>query len=171
MDYFGHKLKVIGVGTVILPRKRRQTRLDRTPTTLSALRSALWPDEERRRFAALQTSRQSKVAATAAESLTPGEVEWLKKHYGSEFKFLQSHGLSIYKDEDREEGRAILRAIVFNDDDEAGEDEEDSDVFDPEQHSADDKFSQEGLDWIEAHYGNSTHSMLCYGLKVSRRGL
>jgi hypothetical protein len=77
---------------------------------------ALWPDSERQRFAALQASRQTR--ATASGPLTSAEKAWLKTYYGNEFKFLRDHGLSIFKDEDREEGRTILRAIMSNDDDE-----------------------------------------------------
>ncbi|KAK6515881.1 hypothetical protein TWF281_004472 [Arthrobotrys megalospora] len=40
-----------------------------------------------------------------------GEKTWLKKHYGGEFHFLNKHGLKIHKEEDREEGRKILRAL------------------------------------------------------------
>jgi hypothetical protein len=39
---------------------------------------------------------------------TEAEKQWLKKHYGNEFKFLGTLGLSIYKEEDREEGRQII---------------------------------------------------------------
>ena len=75
---------------------------------------AFWPDSERQRFAALQASRQTQT--TASGPLTRAEKAWLKTHYGNEFKFLRVYGLSIYKDEDREEGRTILRAMMSNDD-------------------------------------------------------
>ena len=42
------------------------------------------------------------------------EKAFIKKHFKSEYNFLLTHGLSIYKDEDREEGRAILRALMQN---------------------------------------------------------
>lgn len=74
---------------------------------------AFWPDSERQRFAALPASRQTQ--ATASEPLTLAEKAWVKTHYGSEFKFLRVYGLSIFKDEDREEGRIILRAIMSDD--------------------------------------------------------
>ena len=48
---------------------------------------------------------------------TAAEKAWLKKHYGGEFHFLAVYGLSIYKEEDREEGRGIARAMMANDDD------------------------------------------------------
>ncbi|KAH7161592.1 hypothetical protein EDB81DRAFT_756112 [Dactylonectria macrodidyma] len=112
-----------------------------------------------------KASRQSNAATTATESLTPDEKAWLRKHYRNEFKFLQSYALSIHNEEDREEGRVIMRAMVSNDEDDVSEDEEDSDEFNPEHHFADHKFSEKVLDWIEAYYGNSMHFMLCYGLK------
>lgn len=46
---------------------------------------------------------------------TGTEKQWLKKNWGSEFKFLQAYGLKIYNDEDREEGRAIVRAFMEHD--------------------------------------------------------
>lgn len=46
---------------------------------------------------------------------TPAEKEWLEKHWGGEYKFLQSYLLSIYKEEDRAEGRAIVRAMMKHD--------------------------------------------------------
>lgn len=79
---------------------------------------AFWPESERQRFAALQASRQ--IPATASGPLTSAEKTWLKTHYRTEFNFLRVHGLSIFKDEDREEGRTILRAIMSDDSDEPG---------------------------------------------------
>lgn len=64
---------------------------------------AFWPAEERQRF-------------ESTRSFTSAERAWVKKHFGNEFKFLQTYGLSIYKDEDREEGRAIVRTLMSNDD-------------------------------------------------------
>lgn len=43
---------------------------------------------------------------------TTEEKEWLKVHYGGEFHFLKAHGLNIYKDDHREEGRYIVRALM-----------------------------------------------------------
>jgi len=47
---------------------------------------------------------------------TPEEEKWLKKNYGSEYKFLRAHRLSIYKEEDRDGGRAIARTLIRHDD-------------------------------------------------------
>lgn len=46
---------------------------------------------------------------------TQAEKQWLKDHWDGEFKFLRAYGLSIYKEEDREEGRAIARAMIKGD--------------------------------------------------------
>ncbi|KAL8294586.1 hypothetical protein RB597_007782 [Gaeumannomyces tritici] len=43
---------------------------------------------------------------------TAEEKAWLKREWGSEFKLLRTYGLSIYKDEDREEGKVIARAMM-----------------------------------------------------------
>ncbi|KAH7375178.1 hypothetical protein B0T11DRAFT_323239 [Plectosphaerella cucumerina] len=47
--------------------------------------------------------------------LTAEEKAWLNKHYGGEFHFLHSYGLSIHKEEDREEGRRIVRGLISAD--------------------------------------------------------
>ena len=65
--------------------------------------------------------------------------------------------MSIYKDEDREEGRAILRALMANDD--SAEDP------DPEIHMADYHFTERQLDFIRKGYGNTMLFMASYGLK------
>jgi hypothetical protein len=44
---------------------------------------------------------------------TPAERKFLKDEYDSEYKFLRIHELSIPKDEEREEGRAIFSEIVY----------------------------------------------------------
>lgn len=86
---------------------------------------ALWPDSERHRFAALQASHQQDSRQQASRQtqdaafapLTWEEKAWMRTHFGSEFKFLLLYGLSIYKEEDRAEGRAILRALMSHDED------------------------------------------------------
>lgn len=50
-----------------------------------------------------------------APKYTSAELQWLQRHWDGEFKFLQAYGLSIYKDEDREEGRRIVRAFMEQD--------------------------------------------------------
>ena len=50
-----------------------------------------------------------------APPLTSEEKAWLNEHWGGEFKFLAAYGLSIYKEEDREEGRRIVRGMMAQD--------------------------------------------------------
>ncbi|KAL9109157.1 MAG: hypothetical protein Q9227_006082 [Pyrenula ochraceoflavens] len=69
-----------------------------------------WEDSERQRW----TAHRKKMASSRDE-YTPEEKAWLKKHYNGEFHFLQSFGLKIYEDEDREEGRRILRGLMQHD--------------------------------------------------------
>lgn len=95
---------------------------------------ARWPDSERQRFSDFVISRQAQTPAceepTLAERaaqafhqtqtptskpLTPAEKKWLKENFGNEFKFLRLYGLNIFKEEDREEGRAILRGFISDD--------------------------------------------------------
>jgi hypothetical protein len=98
-----------------------------------------WESSERRRWEAFK-EKQQVASATPARSIEgvptaqtsgtsskpssatheqppykPAEKEFLKKSYRDEFHFLQTVGLSIYKDEDRDEGRAILRSTMASD--------------------------------------------------------
>lgn len=47
-----------------------------------------------------------------APEYTAEEKKWLKDNYGNEFHFLSSYLLNIHKDEDREEGKLILRGLM-----------------------------------------------------------
>ena len=51
----------------------------------------------------------------AKRPYTDVEKAWLNKHFSSEFAFLRQYGLSIHKDEDREEGKRILRTFMGDD--------------------------------------------------------
>ena len=101
----------------------------------------------------------------------------MKNKFGGEYKFLRDYGLSIYKEEDREEGRRIARAFMLNDDDDdeddddEDEDEEEESSFladieaDPSSHFADHNFSEAERDWVEKHYRHSGNFLACYGWK------
>ena len=110
------------------------------------LLSVQWPDSERQRWESCKVqagtgttgtikttdtgnaSSQGSDPAGASSRRSPikeyippytaEEKAWLKQHYGNEFKFLQQHGLSIHKDEDRETGRQIVRTFLQLHDDE-----------------------------------------------------
>lgn len=105
--------------------------------------------------------------------LTGPEKQWLKAHHKDEYHFLRDYGLSIYKEEDREEGRSIIRALM-DDEEDADLDDEDSEEEnqflrdleeDPTSHVADYHFSAKELEWIEAQYKHSGNFLLSYGLK------
>ncbi|KAL8789939.1 MAG: hypothetical protein Q9195_006600 [Heterodermia aff. obscurata] len=122
---------------------------------------------------AVDTKPSSTVSFQAQNTngpLTQDEKKWLKDNYGGEFHFLRGQGLSIYKEEDREEGRIILRAMMQEDDD-GEDDEDDGDTFlreleqDPTSHVADYHFSAEELEWIKKNYGHSGNFLFSYGLK------
>jgi hypothetical protein len=94
--------------------------------------NATWPNSERRRWDAARTDplvtrkgeasdgREGKGTAEASpsEPYTKEEKDWLKKHRKGELKFLTVHGLSIYKEGDRDEGRQMVRAMMGTDEDE-----------------------------------------------------
>ncbi|KAK1760013.1 hypothetical protein QBC47DRAFT_410694 [Echria macrotheca] len=58
----------------------------------------------------------NKEAGPAADGpLTDEERAYMKKKWGGEYNFLRIHGWSIYKEEDREEGRNLIRTYIKND--------------------------------------------------------
>lgn len=65
---------------------------------------ALWSDAEREKWHAHQN--------IPGESFSLPEKMWLKKRFGNEFSFLRQFGMSIYKDENRERSRIILRTLM-----------------------------------------------------------
>ena len=84
------------------------------------------------------------------------------------------HGLSIYKDEDREKGRSILRAMMDQDDLRNGDSSSDEDDdagsvcsvdAPPGQALADSYFDEEELKFVNKHYGGSINFMFSFGLK------
>ncbi|KAK3643038.1 hypothetical protein LTR56_010412 [Elasticomyces elasticus] len=146
--------------------------------------NARWSESEMKRWqmhkASLAPGVTSNVTAKAAagsklSQLSETEKKWLKEHYGGEFKFLQVHGLKMHNDEDREEGRSIMRAFMSNDgsddDDKDSEEEDEEDSFlreleeDPMSHVGDYHFTSVQLDWIEKHYRHSGEFLISYGLK------
>ncbi|KAK4137912.1 hypothetical protein BT67DRAFT_439130 [Trichocladium antarcticum] len=175
---------------------------------------AFWPDSERARWAAAQASltdldhptnplnptvntqggvsdggkREEKAQAVPSAPYTKEEKDWLKGHYETEFKFLVTQGLSIYKDEDRDEGRRIVRAMMEQDEDSDtdmltggasglgtgrskgllgsnNDDEAEDDERSLQGHFADYNFTEEELDFIERGWGNTESFMLSFGLK------
>ena len=46
------------------------------------------------------------------------EKAFLKENFKDEFHFLQMYGLSIYKEEDRDEGKEILQGLMMGEMDE-----------------------------------------------------
>jgi hypothetical protein len=128
-----------------------------------------WDDAEKRKWVEFNARNGLLTSGQNTASYTAEETAFLKKTYGSEYHFLMQHGLQIYKEEDREEGRAILRAVMREDemseDDESGDQEDEFDMAQLVGHQADYNFTHRQLDWIEKYYSNSEQFMLCYGLK------
>jgi hypothetical protein len=133
--------------------------------------NAFWSREERERWEEYDCQHHNRP-------YTKEEKEWLKVHYGGEFHFLMAHGLSIYKDEDREEGRTIMRGFMREEGPEGwdfvealtGESDDEGDMVDDPMESVDWQghmagFDEEQLRWIEEKYGNSENFMLSFGLK------
>jgi hypothetical protein len=107
-------------------------------------------------------------------SLSTVEKQWLKDNYGGEFDFLMSYCLSICKDEDREEGRGIFRAVMNQDDvhegDSSNYEDDDADSAwsmdaPPELALAHSYFGEEELKFVKKCYGGSINFMFSFRLK------
>lgn len=137
---------------------------------------ASWNPTERARWESFRSGHgepghvNEATASTESPPLTQEEKQWMKDNYRDEFHFLRMYGLSIYKEEDRDEDRRTLRALMEDPGDEAS-DTSSLDSFqrdlanDPTSHAADYHFSESELDWIKAGFGHSGHFLRCYGLK------
>lgn len=148
--------------------------------------SCHWRAAERKKWEEFKTknglasSVPEPVGTTChGSSYTDEEKAYIKLNWRSEFHFLSQHGLNIHKEEDRAEGRQILRTLMTEDGSDEESDEEsdkepnkepeeeleDDASFDFEGHQADYNFSRRQLEWIEKHYRNSENFMICFGLK------
>lgn len=78
--------------------------------------SVNWPASEQEKCFRQKKANSPISSRDQSGALTNCEYQWLKHHYGSEFRFLTVHGLSIYKEDDRQEGRSILRHLRAQDD-------------------------------------------------------
>lgn len=87
--------------------------------------NARWPESEKQRWMAHKRSSSAEAGPSTQrpsstadnDQLTPAEQRFLKQHYGNEYNFLMQHGLKMFKDEDRKEGRRILRALMTDEGD------------------------------------------------------
>jgi hypothetical protein len=82
--------------------------------------SYTWPAEERARW---ERVKAGKIEPKRSESQAPPpytdeEKRWLKDNWDGEFRFLTAHGLKIHDEEDRAEGRGIVRALMHDSDEE-----------------------------------------------------
>jgi hypothetical protein len=103
------------VEIVRLPRLRLHGQCAETTSLGDAiyLINAHWPATERAGWEAAKASVVIPCNGDRGDALYSAEEKaWLKTHYDGEFKFLRVHGLSIYKEEDRDDGRSIARAMM-----------------------------------------------------------
>lgn len=122
--------------------------------------NALWPESEIMRF----RSRHSPATSDSLQPFNTQERKWLKDHYGGEFHFLQTHGLSIYKDEDRTQGAKVVRAIMAHEMggiDDVDEDEQHSDRVDQLAHQM---FNAAELEFIKRDFVSIREFMEITGL-------
>ncbi|KAI8672977.1 hypothetical protein NCS56_00762200 [Fusarium sp. Ph1] len=155
-DSRGVKFEAIGVGNIILP-----VDLSNGNRGEIFLRNVLhFPDAAcnsiggRSLSITISMVRMSAFEVSKAEAgafLSDSERAWLKEHWGNEFKFLAAYGLSIYDDEERKEGREIMRMTIAK---EKEPRELDKHAHD-DSHLIDHYFSDDELEEIELQFGNS----------------
>lgn len=108
------------------------------------------------------------------------ELEWINGAYGDSMSFMLCFGLKHYKDEDCDEAKAIVVAMMqdeVEDDDDAadilglgslsmgGKDADDDSETDAPRLLAESYFSREELEFINSGYGDVITFMLSFGLK------
>ena len=79
--------------------------------------NARMPESELARW---EAHKREALEKSVCKEYTDEEKRWLKVNWKDEFHFLQAYELSIYKEEDRAEGRRIVRAMMQGDGDENG---------------------------------------------------
>lgn len=60
-------------------------------------------------------SQNSAIPTEGALSYTLEEKQWVKNPFQEEFRFLRVYGFNIFKEEDQEDGRAIVRSMMADD--------------------------------------------------------
>lgn len=109
--------------------------------------------------APINTITESADGGDGDPPYTDDEKVYLKKNWRSEYHFLLKHGFSIYKEEDRAEGRSILRA--FRDKD-GSKDKSRYHGLKLEDYQADKNLSFCQLECIEQCYGNRENFLSSY---------
>ena len=62
--------------------------------------------------------RASVNVKAGGTSYSNAEKEWVKEHYGGEYKFLRDYGFKIYNEQDRVDGRRLLQGLMEDEQDE-----------------------------------------------------
>lgn len=70
-----------------------------------------WDEEEERKFEAYKRQLADPPRYTSKE------LAYLEDRFGGEFRFLRTYGLKMFKEDDRDEGKAILTALMSPDSD------------------------------------------------------
>ncbi len=71
--------------------------------------------DDKRREGSGDAKGKGRAETAPSAPYTQEERARLKRDWGGEFKFLTTHGLSIYKEDDRDEGRRMARAMMERD--------------------------------------------------------
>jgi len=62
----------------------------------------------------LRELEEDPTSHAADYHFSPKELKWVEKRYGNARNFLVSYGLKFYDDEDCQEGKTILKALMKN---------------------------------------------------------
>jgi hypothetical protein len=104
-----------------------------------------WEDAEVRKWQGFKAKNGLSTSSQDAASYTTEETAFLKKSYGSESHFLIQHGLKIHDEENCEDGRTILRAVMRAEDEDFDDQEDEFDEDEFEGHQVDYNFMEPQL--------------------------
>lgn len=119
------------------------------------------PSSELERWKHYKRSRVGSIIGKAGyttESYFMEGQQWLRKNSLSEVQFLRAHGLSIDKDEDRDEGRNILRGLMLGE-------------TAPSRGGRSDvggRYTEGEKRWLKENWGNEFLFLRAYGMSKDR---
>lgn len=73
--------------------------------------SCQWAETERLRWQAIRDAEKEELREYEPP-YTMREMEFVNEQWGTEYRFLVEHGLSILEEGDRSEGRKMVRALM-----------------------------------------------------------
>ncbi|KJX99049.1 hypothetical protein TI39_contig376g00010 [Zymoseptoria brevis] len=156
---------------LLLKRQRKnQTSLD--PDGINYIHAS-WPSKdtyvEPQEYRPAPAPVRVKARQIFVPPLTPTQRRFVKKHFGSEFKFLIMYGLKIHICRQRAEGRAILKAIMAVDDGASGDEGGVSNSNYDSEHISLRPLTTAEKEFLKLHYRGEFRFLRIHGLRIHDR--